>query len=63
MRYRLDDQPVLTFGLQMRPSTASALEGVAYFGGGSARRSREHFREFGFNSVGRGVLTVLLGVE
>ena len=31
MRYRLDDQPVLTFGLQMRPSAASALEGVAYF--------------------------------
>ena len=31
MRYRLDDQPVLAFGLQLRPSNASALQGVAYF--------------------------------
>ena len=31
MRYRLDDQPVLAFGLQLRPGGASTLNEVAYF--------------------------------
>ena len=31
LRYRLDDQPVLAFGLQLRPGGASTLDEVAYF--------------------------------
>ena len=31
MEYRLDDSPVLAFGLQLRPSAPSAFDEVAYF--------------------------------
>ena len=62
MRYRLDDQPVLTFGLQMRPSTASALEGVAYFEVVPLAEVESTLESLALILLVGGVLTVLLGV-
>ena len=62
MRYRLDDQPVLTFGLQMRPSAASALEGVAYFEVVPLAEVESTLESLALILLVGGVLTVLVGV-
>ena len=62
MRYRLDDQPVLTFGLQMRPSAASALEGVAYFEVVPLAEVESTLDSLALILLVGGVLTVLVGV-
>ena len=62
MRYRLDDQPVLAFGLQLRPSNASALQGVAYFELVPLAEVESTLESLALILLVGGALTVLVGV-
>ncbi len=62
MRYRLDDQPVLAFGLQLRPGDASSLEQVAYFELVPLAEVENTLESLALILLVGGILTVLVGV-
>jgi len=62
MRYRLDDQPVLAFGLQLRPGGASTLNEVAYFELVPLEEMENTLESLALILLVGGALTVLVGV-
>ncbi len=62
MRYRLDDQPVLAFGLQLRPGGASTLDEVAYFELVPLEEMENTLESLALILLVGGALTVLVGV-
>ena len=62
MRYRLDDKPVLAFGLQLQPSTASAFSEVAYFEVVPLTEVENTLESLALILLVGGALTVLVGV-
>ncbi len=62
MRYRLDDQPVLAFGLQLRPGRASTLDEVAYFELVPLEEMENTLESLALILLVGGALTVLVGV-
>ena len=62
MRYRLDDQPVFAFGLQLRPSAASTFNEVAYFEVVPLAEVENTLESLALILLVGGALTVLVGV-
>lgn len=62
MRYRLDDEPVLAFGLQLRPSAASTFNEVAYFEVVPLAEVENTLESLALILLVGGALTVLVGV-
>ena len=62
MRYRLDDQPVLAFGLQLQPGAASTLDEVAYFELVPLVEVENTLESLALILLVGGALTVLVGV-
>ena len=62
LRYRLNDEPVLAFGLQLRPGGASALDEVAYFELVPFVEVENTLESLALILLVGGALTVLVGV-